>query len=107
MGVAPTGLKRLGLWHTKRQRPGIIWVTPPFAPVHFHVVGRGAVQPEGLGRNSPRATPWVNAGSTDLLYAVFVQALKGRYGNSHARSPAGISTACRHDAAFDEPSAWN
>ena len=30
-------------------------------------VGRRAVQPEGLGRNSPRATPWVNVASVNSL----------------------------------------
>jgi hypothetical protein len=49
----------------------------------------------------------VNAGGTDLLYAVFVQALKGRYGDSHVRSPAGIPADCRRGVPFDEPSARN
>jgi len=42
---------------------------------------KAAVQPEGLKRNSPRATPWVNVVNVhSLLCSVFVQALKRRHG---------------------------
>ena len=72
----------------------------------LRAVGCGAVQPDGLGRNSPRATPWVKAADVNLLlYAVFVQALKGRHGWRPCPIAAGNLVCRRHGVPFDGQSA--
>jgi hypothetical protein len=66
---------------TAHKRAGEASLAPTFTEHPTPSVNAVAVQPEGLARTSPRATPWVNAANVaPLLFVVFVQALKGRNG---------------------------